>query len=109
MKRLISIVAIYITILLLAGCKTVDETLYLRQAEVTGPIVAPPIHLTDSTDTPSFTISPRFTFNTKKSFTGDVAQRTSYYTSDTAFIPLENSLRFIILTEQNSSERWQSG
>lgn len=92
MKRVINILSIYLTILLLAGCKTVEETLYLRQAEVTGPIVAPPIHLTDSTDTPSFTISPRFTFNTKELFTGDVVQRTSYYTHDTAFIPLDNSL-----------------
>jgi hypothetical protein len=99
MKTLVNIGTLYISIslLLFTGCATVEETLYLRQAEVTGPIMCPPIHLTDSTETPSLTVSPRFTFNTKKSFTGDVEQRKGYYGYDTAFIPLENSLQWDII------------
>ena len=84
--------------LILWGCATVEETLYLRQAQVTGPILCPPIHLTDTIDAPSLTVSPRFTFNTKKSFTGDVEQQTGYSKIDTAFIPFENSLEWDITT-----------
>jgi len=100
MKNRITVMLVYflLPVLIFTGCAQIEETLYLRQAEVTGPIVAPPIHLTDSTETPSFTVSPKFTFNTKNKFTGDVEQRTSYYTRDTAFIPLENSLLWDIAT-----------
>lgn len=99
MARFVNIALFYLSasLLLFNGCTTVEETLYLRQAEVTGPIMCPPIHLTDSTDTPTFTVSPRFTFNTKKSFTGDVEQRKSYYGYDSAFIPLKNSLQWDII------------
>lgn len=100
MKKIVNIRALYclVPLLLLFGCTTVVERLYLRQAEVTGPIVTPPIHLSDSTDTPSLTVSPKFTYNTKKTFTGDVEQRTSFYNRDTTFIPLENSLFWDIAT-----------
>ena len=84
MKRLIIITAIYFSIplLLFSGCVTVEETLYLREAVVTGPIIPSPIHLTDSSDTPSVTFSPRFSYNTKKSLSGDIAQSTSYDEQD---------------------------
>ena len=100
MKKLVIIIAFYFSVMLvlLTGCVTVEETLYLRQAEVTGPIVPPPIHITDSSGTPSVTFSPKFSFNTKKSFTGDIAQPSSYYELDTFFIPTENSLAWDIAT-----------
>ncbi len=85
-------------IFLFTGCVTVQETLYLRQAEVTGPIVPSPIHITDSTDTPSVTFSPKFTYNTTNSLTGEIAQLGSYYDIDTLFTPSEYSLRWDMAT-----------
>ena len=100
MKRLVIITAIYFSIplLLFSGCKTVEETLYLREAVVTGPITPSPIHLTDSSDTPSVTFSPRISYNTKNSFTGDIEQFNSYYQLDTIFMPSEKSLTWNIAT-----------
>ncbi len=99
MKRLIIITAFYFSIplVLFSGCVTVEETLYLREAVVTGPIVPSPIHLTDSSETPSVTFSPRFSYNTKNSFTGDIAQSTSYDDQDTV-IHSEKSLTWNIAT-----------
>jgi hypothetical protein len=54
----------FFCLLVFISCTTVKETLYLREAKVSGPIMPAPIHLTDSTDTPSITISPRFSYNT---------------------------------------------
>jgi hypothetical protein len=85
-----------IIVLTLFGCATIEDTLYLREAEVSGPIMPAPIHLTDSMDTPSFTISPRFSYNTKSNFTGDIEQYSSYYSLDTTFVPSENSLTWDI-------------
>jgi hypothetical protein len=45
---------------------TTFQTLYLQDVEVTGPINQSPIHITDSTDTPSVTISARFSYNPEK-------------------------------------------
>jgi hypothetical protein len=100
MKKLIIIITFFFSlpVVLFTGCVTVEETLYLRQAEVTGPIVTSPIHITDSTDTPSITFSPKFTYNTKNLFTGHVAQNTSYDELDSVLIPLENSLTWDIAT-----------
>jgi hypothetical protein len=47
------------------GCATV-KTLYLQDVEVTGPINQSPVHITDSTKTPSFTLSMRFSYNPEK-------------------------------------------
>jgi hypothetical protein len=85
-----------ITLFLLTNCTTVKDTLYLREAEVSGPIMPAPIHLTDSINTPSFTISPRFSYNTQKNLAGDIDQYSSYYSFDTTFVPSENSLAWNI-------------
>ncbi len=82
----------------LISCTTTNQTLYLRQAEVTGPISQPPIHLTDSSDTPSVTFSPKLSYNTKETLTGNVSQSTALYGSDTIFVPSENSLTWNITT-----------
>jgi len=74
------------------GCATVTETLYLREAEVAGPLTPAPIHITDTTNIPSITISPTFSYNTKKTFTGNITEFTSLYALDTTYIPLDNSL-----------------
>lgn len=54
-----------IFVLTLFGCTTV-QTLYLKDVEVTGPINQSPIHITDSTETPSVTMSMRFSYNPEK-------------------------------------------
>lgn len=51
--------------LIFFSCTTV-QTLYLQDVEVTGPINQSPIHITDSTDTPSVTVSMRFSYNPEK-------------------------------------------
>jgi len=82
----------FLCLFLLISCTTIKQTLYLQQAEVYGPISQPPIHLTDSSDTPSVTFSPKLSYNTKKTLTGNVSQRTGFTVSDTIFVPSENSL-----------------
>lgn len=47
------------------SCTTV-KTLYLQDVEVTGPINQSPVHITDSTKTPSVTLSMRFSYNPEK-------------------------------------------
>ena len=83
---------------LFIGCATVDETLYLREAEVSGPLTPAPIHITDTTDIPSITISPTFSYNTKNTFTGNITEFTSLYGLDTFFIPSDNSLVWNVAT-----------
>jgi hypothetical protein len=61
---------IYIHILfgipfLLSSCITFEKV-YLQDAEVTGPINQSPIHITDSTETPSVSLSMRFSYNPEK-------------------------------------------
>jgi hypothetical protein len=79
-------------LLLFISCTTTKQTLYLQQAEVNGPISQPPIHLTDSSDTPSVTFSPKLSYNTKNTFTGNVKQSTGLSSTDTIFVASEHSL-----------------
>jgi len=67
-------------LLLLSGCKTSHiptttvRTIYLQEAEVTGPINQPPIHLTDSIDASSITIIPRFSYNSQTDVRGQIGE-----------------------------------
>jgi hypothetical protein len=88
----------FLCLLLFISCTTTKQTLYLQQAEVTGPISQPPIHLTDSTDTPSVIFSPKLSYNTKKTLTGNVSNSGGLYTPDTIFVPAENSLTWNMST-----------
>jgi hypothetical protein len=64
-------------IFLFTGCSpsTTVTKIYLQEVEVSGPINQTPVHITDSTKS-GITISPRFSFNTKKSLMGKVDQHT---------------------------------
>ncbi|MCW8804431.1 MAG: hypothetical protein OQK57_08545 [Ignavibacteriaceae bacterium] len=70
---------VYLSIsgLLFYGCsrsQTVQTTtIYLQELEVTGPINQSPIHLTDSSDTPSITFSPKFSYSTQTLVTGKIS------------------------------------
>lgn len=88
----------FLCLLLFISCTTIKQTLYLQEAEVTGPISQPPIHLTDSSDTPSVTFSPKFSYNTNKTLTGNVRQTTEIFEFDTTFVPSENSLTWSMAT-----------
>lgn len=88
----------FFCLLLLIGCTTTNQTLYLQQAEVTGPISQPPIHLTDSIDTPSVFFSPKLSYNTKKTLTGNVSNSGGYYSPDTIIVPLDSSLTWNMST-----------
>jgi len=63
---------------ILSGCKTSHiptttvRTIYLQEAEVTGPINQPPIHITDSIDAPSITVTPRFSYNSQTDIRGQI-------------------------------------
>jgi len=65
---------------ILSGCKTPHiptttvRTIYLQEAEVTGPINQPPIHITDSIDAPSITVIPRFSYNSQTDVRGQIGE-----------------------------------
>ena len=73
--RLALIFAIPLHVFFLSGFTTIDivETIRLHQAEVNGPVMPAPVHLTDSTETSSFTISPRFSYNMNNQLTGEIS------------------------------------
>lgn len=60
--------------ILITGCskKEIVKTFYLQDVNVTGPVNLAPVHITDTSDVPSFTISPRFSYNTQKEILGTV-------------------------------------
>lgn len=92
--KLVLILAIPLQIFILSSCATIDvvETIRLRQAEVNGPVMPAPVHLTDSTETSSFTISPRFSYNMNNQLTGEISNIYGSNPDDSIFIPAEHSL-----------------
>ncbi|UCH65746.1 MAG: hypothetical protein JSW63_01020 [Ignavibacterium sp.] len=62
----------FLSLLILSACTTTTQSLYVQNAEVFGPINQIPIHLTDSTDTPSITFSPWFSYSAKKTISGHI-------------------------------------
>jgi hypothetical protein len=58
-------------LILFISCTTTKQTLYLQEIEISGPINQAPIHITDSIQTPSVIISPRFSVNTQKNITAN--------------------------------------
>jgi hypothetical protein len=71
---------IIVIIVLLYGCTTQETvkttTVYLQEMELTGPINQSPIHISDSSDTPAITFSPRFSYSIEKSVDGKIAGHT---------------------------------
>jgi hypothetical protein len=58
---------VFFTLVSCAPSTTITK-IYLQDVEVTGPINQSPIHLTDSSDTPSVTLSAKFSYNPEKEF-----------------------------------------
>ena len=57
-----------LTALILSGCADIQQTIYLQNAEVNGPLNHPPIYISDSRN--GITVSPWLSFNTKYQITG---------------------------------------
>jgi len=66
--------SVLIFCLLITGCtnKEIVKTFYLQDVKVTGPVNLAPVHITDTSNVPSFTISARFLYNTQKKVQGTV-------------------------------------
>jgi len=73
MKSILKIFIAQLMVLsyLFTGCTTTKQALFLQEVDISGPINQAPIHLTDSTETPSVIISPRFSVNTQKKLTAN--------------------------------------
>jgi hypothetical protein len=54
--------------LILSGCADIQQTIYLQNAEINGPLNHPPIYISDNRNT--ITVSPWLSFNTKDQITG---------------------------------------
>ena len=78
-KNLILIIFILVSGILFYGCSSTVETttIYLQELEVTGPINQSPVHLTDSSESPSITFSPKFLYSTKNTVNGKVSGHSS--------------------------------
>jgi hypothetical protein len=63
--KIIKTLTVFVSVMFLYGCTTY-KTLYLQDVEVSAPINQSPVHITDSTDIPSFTFSIRFSYNPEK-------------------------------------------
>jgi hypothetical protein len=85
-------------IFLATSCYGPFEQVYLRQAEVTGPIITSPLHLTDSSTTHFLTVSPKFNFNTQNLLEGNIKESIKLFERDSTFIPNERSLLWDITT-----------
>ena len=76
-KYILFTIVLSISGLVLYSCapnQTVQTTtIYLQELEATGPINQSPIHITDSSEAPSITFSPKFSYSTQTSVTGKVA------------------------------------
>lgn len=75
--------------LFLCGCFTVEQTIYLQDVNVSGPVNQPPLQVTTQNKT-AVTISPRISFNNRKYISGNVENHTQvnyegYYQIDTIF------------------------
>jgi hypothetical protein len=74
----------------LIGCTTINQTIYLQNIEVTGPMNNPPLNITTDQKQGSFTISPRFVINDNKQINGRIEKHSlvdpqGIYRVDTVF------------------------
>lgn len=76
-------------LILLGGCTTVTQTIYVQDVKVDGPINQPPVHVTDNNHNTSITISPKFYFNTTNASTAKLhhtnVNQNGIYQVDTVF------------------------
>lgn len=66
------VVILSIAFALFAGCTTLNQTLYLQDIEVSGPINNPPLNITTGQEQGSFNVSTRFSVNDNKQISGRI-------------------------------------
>ena len=73
MKKIIVLLFAWMTLcLVLAGCNTVTQTIYLQNVEVNGPVNQPPLHVTNDQKKGDVTLTADFNFNTNKQVSGRI-------------------------------------
>jgi len=78
---------------LLASCTTIQQTIYLRDIEVKGPMNPPPIRITENKTAGSLTISPRLSFNKYSEISGSTeSERRGDSAQDSLFRPNSRNL-----------------
>jgi hypothetical protein len=61
-------ILLLLTVAILSGCANIQQTIYLQNAEVNGPLNHPPIYISDSNK--GITVSPWLSYNTNNQVTG---------------------------------------
>ena len=75
MKKLLTLIITAVIIFFnFIGCTTINQTLYLQNIEVSGPLNNLPLNITTNQKQGSFTISPRFSINDNKQLSGRIEQ-----------------------------------
>ena len=74
MKKLSVLICSLFLIYFLQGCTTVNQTIYLQNVEVNGPIKAPPLSITKDKKNEQATISVGVNFNNTKNVQGVVGE-----------------------------------
>jgi hypothetical protein len=72
------------------GCATIEQTIYIQNVKVSGPVNPPPLHITKGQTTGTITVSPHINLNPEKSIFGLVdghsnVNRDGIYQVDTIF------------------------
>ncbi len=88
MKKLLLLAAAII--INFVGCTTINQTLYLQNIEVSGPMNNPPLNITADQKQGSFTFSTRFSVNDNKQLSGRIEKHSNVdvggiYRVDTVF------------------------
>lgn len=77
-------------IIIISGCTTINQTIYLQDIEVTGPMNNPPLNITTDQKQGSFKFSSRFSINNNNKLSGRIEKHSNVnkdgiYRIDTVF------------------------
>lgn len=61
-------ILLFLSVIIFCGCADIQQTIYLQNAEVNGPLNHPPIYISDNRN--GITVSPWLSFNTNRQVTG---------------------------------------
>lgn len=75
MKTNLITVAVFFISLAVMSCASIQQTIYLQEVEVKGPMNPPPVRITKDKSAGDFTISPRLSINKYSEISGNVGSR----------------------------------
>lgn len=75
MKTNLITVAVFFISLVVTSCTSIQQTIYLQDVEVKGPMNPPPVRITKDKSAGDFTISPRLSINKYSEISGNVGSR----------------------------------